>query len=548
MNFYVAIRALHAACALACVGAAATHAAPPVDVTTLPSAGNAVAVDAAGNLYVTGGIDAQALPGAHRPVANASLHQDVYVAKLDPTGRLLFETVFGGRYWDEGLSIGVDALGRIYVVGVTHSADFADPNFTNYPEPGDNTTPPSDSIHYGGGFLAVLDPTGSAILFSEILSENEESVTATDVAVTPDGRAYYLSMSSSSFYLPGLGAFKADGGPVPYPQLWMGCGSGLFSYLAGLATDPAGNLYVSGTEYDYDSGQAFVEKFDPRGAQLYATCLGSTDYVSGNDVAADPAGNSYLTGYAANGALPVAGALQPEPGGGGDAFIAKLGPTGEVVYATYLGGSGFDEGFGIAADPSGAVHVAGVTYSSDFPKARPLSDGCVSRPGSPCRFVARLGPKGEKLDFATLFGRPWLMTSTDSGGEPVAAGPRGETYLVDGGPVVRFAANRPPDCAAAVVSPAVIWPPDGRMAPVAITGVTDPEGGEVELSVTSIFQDEPSTPGTADATGVGTPDVTLRAARSGRGDGRVYRLRFTVVDELGLACTGEVTVCVPHWS
>jgi hypothetical protein len=336
---------------------------------------------------------------------------------------------------------------------------------------------------------------------------------------------------------------------MPDLQLSYGCGWGdwMSVNFTGLATDAAGNLYVSGTEYVQDTGtsRAFVEKLDPRGKQLYTTCLGSEEYVLGNDVAADPAGNAYLTGHVVNHSLPVAGALQPEPGGGWDSFIAKLGPTGEVVYSTYLGGRDFDQGMGIAADPSGTVHVTGFTESSDFPKVRPLPGGCVPGPSRPCRFVARLGPTGEKLDFSTLFGPPGF-TSTESGGKPIAAGPRGETYLVDGGQAVRFAANRPPDCTAAAVSPAVIWPPNGQMAPVAITGVTDPEGGAVELSVTAIFQDEPSTPGTADATGIGTPNVFLRAARSGSGDGRVYHLRFTVTDELGLACTGEVTVCVPH--
>lgn len=507
---YIAIRTLLAACVLLCLGAAAIHAAPPVDVTILPGGGNAVAVDAAGNIYVTGSADAQSLPGAHHPVDNDSVGEDVYVAKLDPTGRLLFQTVFGGRHWDEGLSISVDAQGRIYVVGITFSWDFADPDFTGYHEPGE-FGPPSDQIHYGGGFLAALDPTGSTVLYSEILSENEESVKVTDVAVTPDGRAYFLSMAGPD-HIPYVNVFKANGGPVAYPQLWLGCEDSWpsWSYLTGLATDPAGNLYVSGTVYveadvEYGViGQAYVEKLDPRGAHIYSACLGSADHMLGNDVAADPAGNSYVTGLK----LPVADAYQPEPRGG-DAFIVKLGPTGEVVYSTSLGGSGRDQGFGIAADPSGAVSVMGATYSSDFPKARPLPDGCVPR-GGPCRFVARLGPTGENLDFATLFGRPWL-TSTESGGEPIAAGPRGETYLVDGGPLVRFAANRPPDCAAAVVSPGVIWPPDGRMVPVAITGVTDPEGGEVELTVTSIFQDEPSTPGTDNAAGIGTPNRLFSA-------------------------------------
>lgn len=550
---YVAIRARLATCALFCLGAAAAQATTPVDVTILPGGGSAsaVAVDAAGNVYVTGAADPGALPGANHPVDNDSVGSDVYVAKHDPTGRLLFETVFGGRYYDEGLSIGVDAQGRIYVVGVTHSADFADPNFTGYPIPGEIILPPPDGIEYGGGFLAVLDPSGSTILRSEILSENEESVWGTDVAVTPDGRAYAL-FTASPYYIPGLIAFKADGGPVSYPKVSADCG-GNPSYWTGLATDPAGNLYVSGTEYvEADSteysviGEAFVDKFDPRGTQLYSTCLGSGDHLLGNDVAADPAGNSYLTGYVgSHGILPVPGTLQPQPGGGGDAFIAKLGPSGEVLSSTYLGGSGLDEGIGIAADPSGGVHVEGYTYSSDFPRVRALPDGCVAEPWRPCRFVIHLDPTGSQLDFSTLFGRA-RVTSTEPGGEPVAAGPRGETYLADGGPVVRFTANRPPDCSAAAASPAAIWPPDGRMVPIAMTGVTDPEGDEVELSVTSIFQDEPSTPGTTDASGIGTPNVALRAARSGRGDGRVYHLRFTAADELGLACTGEVTVCVPH--
>ncbi|HYG64537.1 MAG TPA: hypothetical protein VEL74_18300, partial [Thermoanaerobaculia bacterium] len=130
------------------------------------------------------------------------------------------------------------------------------PDFTGDPTPGEIIFGPSpDMIHYGGAFLAVLDPTGSTVLRSEILAENEESVRATDVAVTPDGRAYYLVMTSS-YPVPGLGQFRADGGPVSYPQLSYGCGWGdwISAYLTGLATDGAGNLYVSGTEYVQDTG------------------------------------------------------------------------------------------------------------------------------------------------------------------------------------------------------------------------------------------------------------------------------------------------------
>src|SRR4028119_2236168 len=73
-------------------------------------------------------------------------------------------------------------------------------------------------------------------------------------------------------------------------------------------------------------------------------------------------------GARAGGTPPSPGAFQPEPGGGVDAFLAKLGPSGEVVYSTYLGGSGHDEGFGVAADPSGAGHGGGGSYGAGVPE------------------------------------------------------------------------------------------------------------------------------------------------------------------------------------
>lgn len=110
----------------------------------------------------------------------------------------------------------------------------------------------------------------------------------------------------------------------------------------------------------------------------------------------------------------------------------------------------------------------------------------------------------------------------------------------------RAGAAQPPDCSAATADPALIWPPNGRMVPVSVTGVTDPDGDPVDVIFTAIHQDEPLVGSDPDAAGLGSPVATVRASRSGPGDGRAYRLKFQAVDPEGFTCAGEVTVCVPH--
>jgi hypothetical protein len=88
------------------------------------------------------------------------------------------------------------------------------------------------------------------------------------------------------------------------------------------------------------------------------------------------------------------------------------------------------------------------------------------------------------------------------------------------------------------------------MVPVGIAGVTDPDDSQVAIAITAVTQDEPVN-GLGD--GDTSPDAALqgssalvRAERSGHGTGRVYRLSFTASDASGAACSGHVSVCVPH--
>lgn len=134
----------------------------------------------------------------------------------------------------------------------------------------------------------------------------------------------------------------------------------------------ADNRQVSLAIGDYDAGRALV--IDP--VLVYSTYLGGIDADAGNatgvdegmGIAADSAGNAYLTGWTASPDFPIHHALQPEFGGYTDAYVAKLSADGTtLVYASYLGGGGLNEGFGIAVDGAGNAYLTGRTYSTDFP-------------------------------------------------------------------------------------------------------------------------------------------------------------------------------------
>jgi hypothetical protein len=111
--------------------------------------------------------------------------------------------------------------------------------------------------------------------------------------------------------------------------------------------------------------------------------------------------------------------------------------------------------------------------------------------------------------------------------------------------------NRDPICTGARATPAILWPPNHKFVLVSITGVRDPDRDPVQIKITAVTQDEP-----VDGLGDGdtAPDavilhggkVKIRAERSGRGNGRVYKIYFTAWDGKGGDCSGWVSVVVPH--
>jgi hypothetical protein len=251
----------------------------------------------------------------------------------------------------------------------------------------------------------------------------------------------------------------------------------------GLAVDLRGNVYVTGWTASHDfptenplqptlhggsnaGTDAYVAKLDPTGsALLYATYLGGSDDDFGFGMAVDRWGNAYVTGGTNSSDFPTVKAVQPTFGGAGDAFVAKLDPTGSaLLYATYLGGSGDDFGYGIAVDTTQSVYVTGQTLSTDFPTAHPLQPafGGGSQVGD--AFVTKLDPTGSTLVYSTylggdnedqgrsiavdLSGHAYVTGTTQSTNFPLAH-PLQPTY---GGVIDAFVAKLDPTGAALVYS------------------------------------------------------------------------------------------------
>ncbi len=200
-------------------------------------------------------------------------------------------------------------------------------------------------------------------------------------------------------------------------------GSGADKVLA-IAADGAGNTWLTGLTQSIDfpvanaiepqkhgASDVFVAKINATGTALvYSTYLGGSNIDAALGIARDAAGNAYVTGYTASPDFPVTpNVLQAALNGSAyDAFVAKLGPNGSLVYSTFLGGTNVDIANAIAIDASGGAYVTGLTCSSDFPTANPFQAQLAGPPigcfAAQDAFVSKLTADASGLVYSTFFG------------------------------------------------------------------------------------------------------------------------------------------------
>jgi uncharacterized repeat protein (TIGR01451 family) len=403
--------------------------------TYLNDLANAMTIDKSRNIYVTGStvsydfplVDPfQSDPGTLW-ISSTEAVPTVFVSKLNSTGTALLYSTYLGRPNSQANAIAVDDAGRIYLAGST-TGDF----------PVVNAYQPT----FGGGgfadaFIAVLNPAGNALDWSTFMGGS-----GTDVAV-----AMALD-SSNNVYVTGI----TDGGfpalhsidPPATPGIWVAkfdsSGvlqySGVFAAMGPLNEDPGsseaiavdsqGSAYVTGyirgpylpptTSGAYLStcpgggGNqcAFVSKLSPAGDSLiYSTTMGP-NVIDAGAIALDSDLNAYIGGCTGPGGMPTwnHGFQHQFAGGQYDGYVAKLNANGtDLIWSTYLGGSGDDCVGSLAIDQYRTVYVAGTTSSADFPLQNPIQtyNGTTQDPNR--GFVTTLsGSLGSIPYFSTYFG------------------------------------------------------------------------------------------------------------------------------------------------
>ncbi len=404
--------------------------------------GNAIAVDSAGNAYVTGVTTSINFPGASTSLIqpNWAGSDDVFVTKLNAAGNaVVYSTYLGGNGGDTGFAIAVDSTDNAYVTGETNSSGIS-------PFP---TVGAFQTTHRGGGDAVItkLNASGSALLYSTYLggSGNERGY---GIAVDGSDNAYVAGVTNSiqgavpgPTDFPTFAAFQPQSGSLGNYDAFVtkinAAGSGLVysTYLGGsaseysidggaIAVDSDGNAYVGGTTASTNfpgvgasliqsiygggtggAGDGFVVKFNAAGSALvYSTYLGGSTYDAVNGIAIDTAGSAYVAGYTDSINFRTASPLYPDRNGSGnDAFVSKLNAAGSaLVYSTYLGGSGAgDIAYSVAVNINGNAYVSGFTNSGNFPTVEPIQGVNV---GLADAFVSELNAAGSALVYSTYLG------------------------------------------------------------------------------------------------------------------------------------------------
>jgi hypothetical protein len=299
---------------------------------------------------------------------------------------LVYSTYLGGSTNETiteigGASIAVDNTGSAYVTGGSDSLDFP-------------TYQAQQATLAGAGpdaVVAKLNPAGSALVYSTYLGGSDYD-DAAGIAVDQVGNAYVTGVTASTDFTTTTSAFQSA---------------------------------ISG------SFDAFAAKFNPAGSALvYSTYLGGSGDETGLGIALDPAGNAYLSGNTTSTDFPTRNPVQPTLGGSGpnnlpDAYLAKLDAAGSaLVYATYLGGSGWEWGSNIAVDTTGNAVVTGDSGSPDFPTKSPLMP--VPQGDVMDAFVTQLDATGTALVFSSHLG---VTGPGDTSGRGVGLDAAGNIYV-----------------------------------------------------------------------------------------------------------------------
>jgi hypothetical protein len=363
--------------------------------TRSPSA-QALAIDSAGDVYVTGMTESTDFPvaNAYQGASKTNIWT-AFVSALNPSGTaLLYSTYLGGSDYTEGNSVVWDSHDNaLYVVGTTNSPDFpiTAGAFQRILSPNEVGVNEVSASQYNA-FVAKFSPSGQ-LTNSTFLGGNYPT-NGFGITTDPQGRAYVVGFTQYTCAPPDEASYSC------------------FPTTPG-AVIPAGTIS--------QNGNGFVSVFDPKlSTLLYSTLLGDPNGAVGNTseafgVTVDPSGNFYVVGVTGSPSLPTTpGAFQPKLGTSNAlpalvGFAAKFGPLSasgaSLIYLTYLESTGVSFGDlpgGVVADSQGNAYIGG--YSNADSTTFPITPGAYRSTctGNSCAFVTKLNPNGTGLVWSTF--------------------------------------------------------------------------------------------------------------------------------------------------
>ena len=392
--------------------------------------GYAIAVEN-GEAYVAGATGSPDFPTVN-PYQGLYIGDMAFVSKFSSDGSsLVYSTYLGGEDLDEGYGIAIEN-GKAYLTGYTQSVDFP-------------TVNPYQGIREGPGdaFVSVLSTDGASLLSSTYLGGSGDDQ-AYGIAVE-NGEAYVTGTTNSQNFPtanPYQGSYAGGALKDTFVTAFSSDGSSLLysTYLGGTSDDMVwgiavenGEAYVAGGTSSDDfptvnpyqgagggSWDAFVSSFSTDGSSLvYSTYLGGSGDDNGKAISVDN-GTACVAGYTPSDDFPTVNPWQSDRAGGDDAFISSFSTDGSILnYSTYLGGSGNDRAEGIALNDD-KVFITGYTYSTDFPTERPWQ---AASAGNIDVFAGAFSSDG-----VTLFYSTYLGGSDDDYGNAIAV-ENGEAYV-----------------------------------------------------------------------------------------------------------------------
>lgn len=392
-----------------------TYYGGPVDETDYIY-GIDITTDRDGKMYTTGGTKSDDFPvtvGAFQTLNAGGF--DAYISAFKPGGIPIWSTYYGGdtladsitvNGLDQGSGITVDNLGNLYVTGITNCIDFPTfPSGTAYYD-----TIVNDglaSISFFSAFILKLDTATGIPSWATFFGTNDKYNSCRSIATDFFNNVYiagenqpsayhttfpYLDQGGGAYFQDTLGSsfiakFNANNELV-WSTLFGTIGS---DYITDVCTDLPGNLFITGRTqnsagaypvenltggYQQAAGggshDAIVAKFSPTGQLLWSTFFGAGGTEKADGIACGPNDNIYITGRTNSASgfpvfYPGGNAyIDSTKWGAEDIFIAKFDNNGVQEWTTLYGGSGTDQGHGIAVDIGGNIFVSGRTQSTNF--------------------------------------------------------------------------------------------------------------------------------------------------------------------------------------